>query len=135
MRVRGGHQRVGYGRLHELQVPVLGLDGGNGKRRGVEWKNSNNVYAGAYDVGLARAVAGGILKVTNGSNGYGTLDAGGLSINGTPLATVAVTGSYSDLSNKPAIPAAQVNSDWTAASGVAQILNRPALAAVAMSGS
>jgi len=99
------------------------------------WKNSNNVYAGAYDVGLARAVAGGILKVTNGSSGYGTLDAGGLSINGTPLATVAVSGSYSDLSNKPAIPAAQVNSDWTAASGVAQILNRPALAAVATSGS
>ena len=99
------------------------------------WKNSNNAYAGAYDVGLARAVAGGILKVTNGSSGYGTLDAGGLSINGTPLATVAVSGSYSDLSNKPAIPAAQVNSDWAAVSGVAQILNRPALAAVATSGS
>ena len=33
------------------------------------------------------------------------------------------------------IPAAQVNSDWNASSGVAQILNKPSLAAVATSGS
>ena len=51
------------------------------------------------------------------------------------LATVASTGSYADLSNKPSIPAAQVNSDWTASSGVAQILNKPSLATVATSGS
>src|SRR5208283_4181244 len=37
--------------------------------------------------------------------------------------------------NKPAIPAPQVNSDWNARSGVAQILNKPALATVATSGS
>lgn len=41
------------------------------------------------------------------------------------LATVATSGSYNDLSNKPTIPAAQVNSDWSAVSGVAQILNKP----------
>ena len=41
------------------------------------------------------------------------------------LATVATTGSYTDLINKPTIPAAQVNSDWNATSGVAQILNKP----------
>ena len=29
------------------------------------------------------------------------------------LATVAATGSYSDLSNKPTIPAAPVQSDWS----------------------
>lgn len=51
------------------------------------------------------------------------------------LATVATTGDYDDLINKPSIPAAQVNSDWNAASGVAQILNKPSLAAVATSGS
>jgi hypothetical protein len=39
------------------------------------------------------------------------------------LATVATTGAYSDLSGTPTIPAAQVNSDWNAVSGVAQILN------------
>ena len=51
------------------------------------------------------------------------------------LATVATSGSYNDLSNKPSIPAAQVNSDWNASSGVAQILNKPTLATVATSGS
>ena len=51
------------------------------------------------------------------------------------LASVAFSGSYNDLSNKPTIPAAQVNSDWNAASGVAQILNKPNLATVATTGS
>lgn len=50
------------------------------------------------------------------------------------LATVATSGSYTDLTNKPTIPAAQVNSDWNASSGVAQILNKPSLATVATSG-
>lgn len=45
------------------------------------------------------------------------------------LATVATSGSYSDLSNKPTIPAAQVNSDWNASSGVAEILNKPTIPA------
>lgn len=43
------------------------------------------------------------------------------------FATVATTGAYSDLSGKPTIPAAQVNSDWNASSGLAQILNKPTL--------
>ena len=38
------------------------------------------------------------------------------------------------IKNKPTIPAAQVNSDWNAASGVAQILNKPNLATVATTG-
>jgi len=50
------------------------------------------------------------------------------------LATVATTGDYDDLVNKPSIPAAQVNSDWSASSGVAAILNKPSLAAVATTG-
>lgn len=51
------------------------------------------------------------------------------------LADVALSGDYDDLSNKPTIPAAQVNSDWNASSGVAEILNKPTLATVATSGS
>lgn len=43
------------------------------------------------------------------------------------LATVATSGSYNDLTNKPTIPAAQVNSDWNAVSGVAEILNKPSM--------
>lgn len=57
-------------------------------------------------------------------------------LSGTPnLATVATSGSYTDLTNTPSIPAAQVNSDWDANSGVAEILNKPVLATVATSGS
>ncbi len=43
------------------------------------------------------------------------------------LATVATSGSYNDLTNKPTIPSAQVNSDWNATSGVARILNKPTI--------
>ena len=51
------------------------------------------------------------------------------------LANVAFSGNYNDLTNKPTIPAAQVNSDWNATSGIAKILNKPNLATVATSGS
>ena len=44
------------------------------------------------------------------------------------------SGSYNDLTDKPTIPAAQVNSDWRASSGVAQILNKPTLGAAAAKG-
>ena len=51
------------------------------------------------------------------------------------LSRVATTGSYTDLSDRPTIPAAQVNSDWNSNSGVSQILNKPNLATVATTGS
>ena len=50
------------------------------------------------------------------------------------LATVATTGSYDDLVDKPTIPSAQVNADWDATSGVSEILNKPNLATVATTG-
>lgn len=43
------------------------------------------------------------------------------------VAAVANTGSYTDLLNQPAIPAAQVNGDWNSVSGVSQILNKPVI--------
>lgn len=57
--------------------------------------------------------------------------AGATAVQPGDLATVATTGSYNDLINKPTIPAAQVNSDWNASSGVAQILNKPDLSVYA----
>ena len=48
-------------------------------------------------------------------------------VDSADLATVATTGSYDDLTDKPTIPAAQVNADWNAVSGVAQILNKPTI--------
>lgn len=62
-------------------------------------------------------------------------EAGATAVQPSDLATVATTGDYDDLLNKPTIPAAQVNSDWNASSGVSAILNKPTLAAVATSGS
>lgn len=52
------------------------------------------------------------------------------------LATVATTGSYNDLINKPVIPAGQIQSDWTQTntSEVDYIKNKPNLATVATSG-
>ena len=60
--------------------------------------------------------------------------AGATAVQPDELATVATTGSYNDLLNKPTIPAEQVNSDWNATSGKAKILNKPNLATVATSG-
>ncbi|WP_250515822.1 hypothetical protein [Caballeronia sp. INDeC2] len=45
------------------------------------------------------------------------------------LATVATSGQYDDLEGAPAIPAAQVNTDWNASSGVAMIENKPDITA------
>lgn len=54
-------------------------------------------------------------------------------LNKPTFSTVSFSGDYNDLINKPS-SAAQVNSDWTASSGVAEILNKPSLATVAASG-
>lgn len=53
----------------------------------------------------------------------------------TGLATVATSGSYNDLNNKPTIPAAQQQVNWNATSGITSIANKPNLATVATSGS
>lgn len=50
------------------------------------------------------------------------------------FANVAMTAEYSDLLNTPSIPSPQVNSDWNATSGIAEILNKPTLSTVATSG-
>lgn len=53
------------------------------------------------------------------------------------LATVATTGSYTDLSNTPTIPDAQIQSDWTQSDNTKldYIKNKPSLATVATTGS
>jgi hypothetical protein len=78
--------------------------------------------------------AGAFGGFTLGGDGTLNTSTGALTVtstNGNEFATVATSGSYNDLLNKPAIPAAQVNSDWNAASGIAQILNKPALGTAA----
>ena len=55
--------------------------------------------------------------------------------NGTSGDYLKSTGSSVEWTTFPTIPAAQVNVDWNATSGVTQILNKPSLATVATSGS
>ncbi len=66
-----------------------------------------------------------------------TLDGNNLSISDGNSVTLpeGFSGNYNDLTNKPEIPAAQVNADWNATSGVEKILNKPDLATVATTGS
>ena len=108
----------------------------------MELKQNHPVYY--YKDGAIRqwtnAEAGGVSSVAWGDI-TGTLSsqtdlntALGAKANSADLATVATSGSYNDLTNKPTIPTAQVNSDWNATTGVARILNKPTLATVATSG-
>jgi plastocyanin len=53
-----------------------------------------------------------------------------LTTDGTTLSWAVVTGGttdYNNLTNKPTIPAAQVQSDWNAVSGLGVVLNKPSL--------
>jgi len=50
-----------------------------------------------------------------------------LKANIADLGATAFSNNYNDLDNLPTIPAAQVNSDWNATSGVAEILNKPTI--------
>jgi len=63
--------------------------------------------------------------VTSVAGRTGTITLSAVDISG--LSSVATSGAYSSLSGLPVIPAAQVNSDWAAVSGVSQILNKPVL--------
>lgn len=47
--------------------------------------------------------------------------------NTSAIAQVGFTGNYNDLLNRPSIPPGQVNADWNAPSGPAQILNKPVI--------
>jgi len=61
------------------------------------------------------------LPITNGAN-----------TNKVPVDRLPVN--YNNLTNKPTIPAAQVQTDWNASSGITAIANKPSLASVATSG-
>ena len=68
---------------------------------------------------------GGAVNSVNGQIGDVVLDAE--DVGALPDTTPLFSGSYNDLRDKPTIPAAQVNTDWNADSGVAKLLNKPIL--------
>jgi len=91
-------------------------------------KIANGAVTDAKINDVAASKITGAVAIANG--GTGATTASGARTN-LGLATVASSGSYNDLTNKPTIPAAQVNSDWNAVSGITEILNKPTLGALA----
>lgn len=110
------------------QVLQLALASGsaNGALSASDWNTFNNKLSSITSAMIVAAL--GFTPYSN-ANPSGFLSSVSWSIiTGKPtFAAVATSGNYNDLSNKPTIPAAQVNSDWNATSGLAQILNKPAL--------
>ena len=68
-----------------------------------------------------------ISKISDGENLYSIKD--NYAYHEGELATVATTGNYNDLTNKPTIPAVQVQSDWNVSdtSSKAYIVNKPTI--------
>ena len=86
------------------------------------------------DEGFVNASALSGYATTNSLADVATTGEYGDLVNAPTLANVATSGEYGDLLNTPSIPAAQVQSDWNAVSGMGVILNKPTLANVATSG-
>ena len=88
--------------------------------------HTDNNYTSTEKTKLSGIASGAEVNVQSDWNTTDT-NADSYIKNKPALKTVATTGSYTDLTNKPTIPAAQVNSDWNATSGKAQILNKPTI--------
>lgn len=100
------------------------------------WDTDTSAWKDSDQKGQVASVNGqtGTVVLTASDVGAATATQGAkadTAVQPADLATVATTGDYDDLTNKPTIPAAQVNSDWNASSGVAQILNKPTLGTMA----
>lgn len=91
------------------------------------WKDSLNLYLFKSDTSVfARKV--GLFTKSQADALYRPISyvPTWTSITGKPtFSTVATSGAYADLSGKPTIPAAQVQSDWNASTGIGVILNKP----------
>lgn len=144
--------KVGDGINKYVDLPTIAGGGGGGTDNYNELLNKPQVNGttlsgnkSSSDLGLATSAQGAladtalqpgdnISELVNDSGfitGINSSDVtsalGYTPVDPSDLSTVATTGNYNDLSNKPTIPAPQVNSDWNASSGVAQILNKPTI--------
>lgn len=146
-----------YGRKDQSWVEVTGGGGGGGipeapvdgqlygrKDAGwvivptigsITWGSITGILSSQTD--LSNALNGKEPTITAGTTSqYWRGDKTWQTLNWTAIASkptfaaVATSGAYSDLSGKPTIPAAQVNSDWNATTGVAQILNKPSVRSI-----
>ena len=116
-----GH--TGFASQAALSNYVLKVDG-----KSLSTNDFNNTYKSKLD-GIATGAEVNVNADWNATSGDAQI------LNKPSLSTVATSGSYNDLLNKPIIPSAPVNADWNSLSGLSQILNKPTLATVATSGS
>ena len=94
------------------------------KWNGTEWAPASDlVGSGTGGIALTDLFIGN--PQTPSGNGAIYYDNTSGEFNYTP--PVLFSESYNDLTDKPTIPAAQVNSDWNASSGVEEILNKPTI--------
>lgn len=89
----------------------------------------------AEKAGVATALVAGVTPASIGAATAAQGTKADSALQSEDVAPAALSGSYTDLINKPTIPAPQVNSNWTSTSGLSQILNKPVLSTVATSGS
>lgn len=108
---------------------LLQTDGvNNGSQTVLNLKEGSNVTLTDDGVGgVTIAASGGGTPQVNSD--WNAVSGVAEILNKPNLATVATSGSYTDLINQPSIPAAQVNSDWNSVSGVSEILNKPTIPA------
>lgn len=101
-----------------LSPPAGGVDG-------VLYINGAAVMPGVLTLGPGLSINSGVLDaMPAGAPAWAD-------ITGKPsFSTVATSGAYADLSGRPTIPAAQVQSDWVAVSGLGVILNKPIIPSV-----
>ena len=121
-------------------VNIRGASGsGSGDVTGSASSVTGNIAVFADGTGKALADGGRLGSAAYIDSPYFATAAQGAkadsAVQSSDLAPVATSGSYADLTGTPSVPAAQVQTDWNATSGLAQILNKPDLALVATSGS
>ena len=123
------HQDIS-GKADKSEMSVVAGTGTDADKTTITLKSgtSATVLTSHQDISGKQDVISDLSDIRSGA------EAGATAVQPGDLAAVATSGDYEDLDNKPTIPAAQVNSDWNASSGVAQILNKPSLATVATSG-
>lgn len=131
-------QKLGEITIDGVKTDIIGPTGGGGGGGGaVDSVNgqTGQVVLDAADVGAlpdTTPIPSKVSDLTNDS-GYQTASDVSTAISGkadiSSLAAVATSGSYNDLSNKPTIPAAQIQSDWNQADSTAKdfIKNKPSV--------
>ena len=130
-----------YATMHDLDAVALtaGQQGEQGFQGAKGDKGDTGDKGNTGDTGATGATGAAGTMVSQLQSDWAQSNVGSNDYikNKPSLASVAITGSYSDLINVPSIPAAQIQSDWSQSNVSSNdfIKNKPSLASVAITGS